>query len=76
MIIEKFVSRSKTGSNMPCIIILAITNDLNAKTKNTKDHGVLICGSMKATVTMNRFRHVVNLVKKQMFIQAWSLAHM
>jgi hypothetical protein len=65
MIIEKFVSRSKTSSNIPHIIILAITNYLNAKTKSTKDHGVLICGSMKATVTMNRFRHAVNLVEKQ-----------
>jgi hypothetical protein len=63
MIIKKFVSRSKIDSNMPGIIILAI-NDLNAKTKSIKDHGVLICGSGKAKVTVNRFRHAVNLEEK------------
>jgi len=38
MIIEKFVSRSKIGSNMSGITIPAIINDLNAKTKSIEDH--------------------------------------
>ena len=42
MIIEKYVSKSKIGSNMSGIIIPAIINDLNAKTKMIKDHEVLI----------------------------------
>jgi hypothetical protein len=72
MIIEKFVLRSKIDSNMPGIIILAI-NDLNAKTKSIKDHGVLICGFGKAKVTVNRFEHVVNLEEKTCSYQAWQV---
>jgi hypothetical protein len=73
MIIEKFVLRSKNGSNMSGIIILAIVNDLNAKTKTIKDHEVLICGPRKAEVTVNRFRHVVNLEEKACSCRAWQV---
>jgi hypothetical protein len=73
MIIEKFVLRSKSGSIMSGIIILAIINDLNAKTKTIKDHEVLICGPGKAEVTMNRFRHAVNLEKKTCSWRVWQV---
>ena len=73
MIIEKFVLRSKSGSNMSGIIIPAIINNLNAKTKSIKDHGVLICGPAKAEVTVNRFRHVVNLDEKTCSCRAWQV---
>ena len=73
MIIEKFVSWSKIGSNMSGIIISAIISNLNAKTKSIKDHEVLICGPAKAEVTMNRFRHAVNLDEKTCSCQAWQV---
>ena len=73
MIIEKFVLRSKIGSNMSGIIIPAITNDLNAKSKGIKDHEILICGSGKAEVTVNRFRHAVNLEQKTCTCRAWQV---
>jgi hypothetical protein len=73
MIIEKFVLRSKSGSNMSGIIILAIINDLNAKTKTIKDHEVLICGPGKAEVTVNRFRHAINLEEKTCRCRAWQV---
>jgi hypothetical protein len=73
MIIKKFVLRSKSGSNMVGIIIPAIINDLNAKTKNIKDHKVLICGPVKAEVTVNRFRHTVNLEEKTCSCWAWQV---
>ena len=38
MIVEKFLVRSKIGRNMSGVIIPAITNALNAKTKSIKDH--------------------------------------
>jgi hypothetical protein len=47
MIITKFVLRSKSGSNMSGIIIPAIINALNAKTKTIKDHEVLYVGLRK-----------------------------
>ena len=73
MIIEKFVSRSKIGSNMSGIIIPAIINDLNAKTKSIKDHEVLICGPAKAEVSVNRFRNAVNLEEKTCSCRAWQV---
>ena len=73
MNIEKFVLRSKSGSNMSGIIIPAIINDLNAKTKIIKDHEVLICGPIKAEVTVNRFRHAVNLEEKTCSCRAWQV---
>ena len=73
MIIEKFVLRSKSDSNMSGIIIPAIINDLNAKTKIIKDHEVLICGPMKAKVPVNRFRHAVNLEEKTCSYRAWQV---
>ena len=73
MIIEKFVSRSKIGSNMSGIIIPAIINDLNAKTKSIKDREVLICGLAKAEVSVNRFRNAVNLEEKTCSYRAWQV---
>ena len=73
MIIEKFVSRSKIGSNMSGIIIPAIINDLNAKTKSIKDHEVLICGPAKAEVSVNRFRNALNLEEKTCSSRAWQV---
>ena len=60
MIIEKFVLRAKIGSNMSGIIIPAITNNLNPKTKTIEGHELLICGFEKAKVIVNRFRHAIN----------------
>jgi hypothetical protein len=73
MIIKKFVSRFKIGTNMSGIIILAIISNLNAKTKSIKDHEVLICGPAKAKVTVNRFRHVVNFDEKICSYRAWQV---
>ena len=73
MIIEKFISRSKIGSNMSGIIIPAIISNLNAKTKSIKDHEVLICGPAKAEVTVNRFRHAVNLDEKTCSCRVWQV---
>ena len=64
MIIEKFVLRSKNARNMTGKIIPDIIKDLNAKSKAIKDHDVLICGSGKAEVSVNRFRHAINLELK------------
>src|SRR6266508_620341 len=73
MIIEKFVLRAKIGSNMPGIIIPSIINALNAKSKTIKDHEVLICGAGTAEVTVNRFRHAVNLEQKTCSCRAWQV---
>ena len=73
MIIEKFISRSKIGSNMSGIIIPAIISNLNAKTKSIKYHEVLICGPTKAKVAVNRFRHAANLDEKTCSCQAWQV---
>ena len=73
MIIEKFVLRSKSDSNMSGIIIPAIINDLNAKTKTIKDHEVLVCGPGKVEVTVNRFKHAVNLEEKTCSCRAWQV---
>jgi len=61
MIIEKFVLRAKIGRKMSGVIIPSIIHALNAKSKTIKDHDVLICGAGTAEVTVNRFRHAVNL---------------
>ena len=68
MIVEKFLVRSKIGRNMSGVIIPAITNALNAKTKTIKDHDVLICGAGIAEVTVNKFRHAVNLELKHVLV--------
>ena len=73
MIIEKFVSRSKIGSNMSGIIIPAIINYLSAKTKRIKDHEVLKCGPAKAKVSVNRFRNALNLEEKTCRSRAWQV---
>jgi hypothetical protein len=47
MIIEKFVLRSKSARKMTGKIIPTIIKDLNAQSKATKDHDVLIYGPKK-----------------------------
>jgi hypothetical protein len=54
-------------------IIPDIIKDLNAQSKAIKDHDVLICGSRKAEVTVNRFRHAVNLELKTCTCRAWQV---
>jgi hypothetical protein len=73
MIIEKFVLRSKNARKMIGKIIPDIIKDLNAQSKAIKDHDVLICGPGKAEVTVNRFRHVVNLELKTCTCRAWQV---
>lgn len=73
MIIEKFVLRDKIARKMSGIIIPSITNALNAKSKTIKDHEVLICGVGTVVVTVNRFRHVVNLEQKTCSCRAWQV---
>jgi len=73
MIVEKFLVRSKIGRNMSGVIIPAITNALNAKTKTIKDHDVLICGAGTAEVTVNKFRHAVNLELKTCSCRVWQV---
>jgi hypothetical protein len=34
-----------------------------------KDHEVLICGARTAEVTVNKFRHAVNLEKKHVLVE-------
>ena len=50
-------------------IIPVVTNDLNAKSKTINDHEVLICGAGTAEVTVNRFRHAVNLNKGHVLVE-------
>ena len=73
MIIEKFVLRAKIGRNMQGIIIPSFTKTLNVKSKSIKDHEVLICGAGTAEVTVNRFRHAVNLEQKTYTCRAWQV---
>jgi hypothetical protein len=73
MIIKKMVLRAKIARNMSGNIIPAITNHLNAKTKTIKDHEVLICGAGTTKVTVNRFRHAVNLEQKTCSCRAWQV---
>jgi hypothetical protein len=46
---------------------------LNAKTKSIKDHEILICGSGKAEVSVNRFRYANNLEEKACNYRAWQV---
>jgi hypothetical protein len=73
MIIEKFVLRLKNARKMTEKIIPNIIKDLNAQSKAIKDHDVLICGPKKAEVTVNRFRHAVNLELKTCTCRAWQV---
>jgi hypothetical protein len=73
LIIEKFVLRSKIGNNMSGIIIPTIISDLNARTNSIKDHEALICGLGEAEVTVNRFRHAINLDEKTCSYRAWQV---
>ncbi len=73
MIITKFILRGKIASNMEGIIIPAITNALNAKSKAIKDHEVLICGAMTAEVTVSTIRHAVNLGQKTCTCRVWQV---
>jgi len=73
MIIEKFVLRAKIGRNIQGIIIPSFTKTLDVKSKSIKDHEVLICGAGTAEVTVNRFRHAVNLEQKTYTCRAWQV---
>ena len=73
MIIKKMVLRAKIGRKMSGYIIPAIINALNAKTKTIKDHEVLICGDGTAEVTVNRFKHAVNLEQRTCTCRAWQV---
>ena len=73
MIIKKMVLRSKIARKMSGKIIPAVSNALNAKTMTIKDHEVLICGAGIAKVTVNRFRHAVNLEQKTCSCRAWQV---
>jgi hypothetical protein len=54
-------------------IIPSIIHALNAQSKTVKNHEVLICGAGTAEVTVNRFRHVVNLEQKTCSCRAWQV---
>ena len=43
------------------------------KSKSIKDHEVLICGAGTAKVTVNRFRHAINLEQKICTCRAWQV---
>ena len=73
MIIGKFVLRAKIASNMTGTIIPSIIAALNAKVKSIKDHEVLICGAGCAEVTVNRFRHAINLEHHTCTCRAWQV---
>jgi hypothetical protein len=73
IIIEKMVLRDKIGRKMTSAIIPSITNALNAKSKTIKDHEVLICGAGTAEVSVNRFKHVVDLGQKTCSCRAWQV---
>src|SRR5438105_4345461 len=73
MIVEKFVLRAHIGSKMSGVIIPSITNALNAKTKTIKDHDVLICGAGTTEVTVNKFRHAINLKLKTCSCRVWQV---
>jgi hypothetical protein len=73
MIIEKFILRSESARKMTGKIISAIIKNLNAQSKAINDHDVLIYGPGKAEVTINRFRHAVNLELKTCTYRAWQV---
>jgi hypothetical protein len=73
MFIKKMVLRAKIARNMSGNITPAVINHLNAKTQTIKDHEVLICGAGTAEVTVNRFRHAVNLEQKRCICRAWQV---
>jgi hypothetical protein len=73
MIIEKWVLRDKIGRKMVGSIIPSIIHALNAQSKTIKNHEVLICGAGTAEVTVNRFRHAVNLEQKTCSCRAWQV---
>jgi hypothetical protein len=73
MIIEKWVLRDKIGRKMVGSIIPSIIHALNAQSKTIKNHEVVICGAGTAEVTVNRFRHAVNLEQKTCSCRAWQV---
>jgi hypothetical protein len=73
MIIQKIILRDKIGRKMTSTIIPSITNALNAKSKTIKDHEVLICGDGTTEVSVNRFKHVVDLGQKTCSCRAWQV---
>jgi hypothetical protein len=73
MIIKKMVLRAKIARKISGKVIPAVTNDLNAKIKTIKVHEVLICGAGTIEVTVNRFKHAVNLEQKRCSCRAWQV---
>jgi hypothetical protein len=73
MIIENFVLRAKIAAKMSGKIIPAIIKVLNVEAKTIKNHDVLKCGAGTAEVTVNRFRHAVNLQEKTCSCSAWQV---
>jgi hypothetical protein len=55
------------------VLLPAVIDHLNAKTKTIKDHEILICGAGTAEVIVNRFRHVVTLEQKMCSCRAWHM---
>ena len=58
---------------IPGNIIPVVTNDLNAKSTTINDHEVLICGAGTTEVTVNKFRHAVNLELKTCSCRVWQV---
>jgi hypothetical protein len=74
MIIGKFVLRGKIAAEMSRKIIPTIIHALNAEAKTIKHHDVLKCGAGTAEVTVNKFRHAVNLQQKTCSCRAWQVS--
>jgi hypothetical protein len=73
MIIEKFVLRGKIAAKMSGKTIPTIIHALNDEAKIIKHHDVLKCGAGTVEVTVNRFRHAVDLQQKTCSCRAWQV---
>jgi membrane-anchored protein YejM (alkaline phosphatase superfamily) len=64
MLITKFVDRYKIASNTVDTIITSVIEQLNATSKEIKDHEVLIVADVTTEVNVSIIRHAVNLDDK------------
>jgi membrane-anchored protein YejM (alkaline phosphatase superfamily) len=64
MLITKFVDRYKIASNMVDTIITSVIEQLNATSKEIKDHEVLVVADVTTEVNVSIIRHAVNLDDK------------
>jgi hypothetical protein len=71
MLITKFVDRYKIASNMVDTIITSVIEQLNATSKEIKDHEVLIVADVTTEVNVSIIRHAVNLDDKTCSYMAW-----